>query len=372
MAVVAPSFDDLLTLGKAEAQTRRGTLGFRDGDITEAQLHACAAMSDKVLQVAAEYFKNTFIDGASGDALTALVDDHCNIQRKGATPALVSLSLSRTSGGSAGTILAGTQFATDGSPSGTRVTFTLDSTLAVGAGNNGPFLVGATAADTGTEANVVGGSITRIIDPVFDSTFTVTQPTAAAGGNTGESDEELRKRAKLFFLNLRRGTLAAIEFGALLISSVRVAHAIEDPDTFEVLLVVSDSDGGSTLDMESDVEAEVENWRCAGAPVRVEGGFKQTVDLTIKLVVVSAGFDAATVIDQIAATVEAKIDSLGGGEVLYLDWLVAAVIAVAPSDIRDVAFTQILVDGTPWVAGDVVPYNFFATFRAGVITVEGP
>src|SRR5688572_28303696 len=132
MPAPAPSFQDLVDLGKAEAQARRPQLAFYDGDVTEAQLHASAAMSDKSIEVGAKLFLDTFFDGASGDALTALVDDHCNIQRKGATAAQVTVILSRTSSGAGGTIPAGTRFGTTANPDGSQVVFTLDADLAVG------------------------------------------------------------------------------------------------------------------------------------------------------------------------------------------------------------------------------------------------
>lgn len=374
MAVVAPSFQDFLTLGQGEAQFRRPDLAFNDGDITECQNHAAAVMADKVVELTAQYFRNTFFDGAEGDALGALVDDHCNIQRKGATTATVTLTLSRTTTSTSGTIAAGTRFAGDAKPDGSRPVFLLDSPgLAVGIGQAGPFTVTATAADAGPDDNCVAGTITKILDPPFDTTFTVTQPAAAAGGNLEESDPELRKRAKLYFVTLRRGTLAALEFGALTLSAVRTAHATEDPDTFEVTVAVADSDGGSTQQMVADATGELENWRCAGAPLRVVGGTKVLVDLTIQLTEVSAGFDTAAVADQIIAAVQAKIDSRKTGQSISLQSIIAAVIAVAPDDINEMEFPVILVGGVPWIFDeDIGSVDPTVTFRHGTINVIGP
>lgn len=375
MAVVAPSFQDYLDLGQAEAQVRRPDLAFNDGDITEAQLHGSAAMADKVTEVAVRLARDTYFDGASGDALTALVDDHCNIQRKAGTKATTIVHLQRPGPGTpSGTIPAGTRIGAVAGPDGSQVVFTLDADLPVasGAGVGTPLNASVTAVDAGPESNIPGSYITKILDPIFDQTFTVTADTAA-GGNLEESDEELRKRAKLYFLTLRRGTLLALEYGAQLITSVHVAHAIEDPATAAVTVVVSDSDGGSTLQMESDVQAELENWRCAGTLVQVVGGKKSLVDMTVQVVVTSDGFDIDTVRTAIAAQVAAKISARKGGEAIYLDALVAAAIATAPDDIFDIAFPAIAIDGTPFYgAGNVVPASNNVTFRPGTITVLGP
>lgn len=373
MAVVAPSFDDLLAVGKAEAQLRRPQLGFRDGDVAEAQLHASAAMSDKCIEVAAKLFRDTFFDGAVGDALTALVDDRVDIQRQGGTKAVATLTFNRGSSGAGGTITAGTRFGTDFTPDATQAVFTLDADLIIPSGNNGPFTATATALDAGPEGNVAIGTILKILDPLFDSTFSVINFGAAAGGNLEETDAELRQRAKTFYQTLRRGTLAALEEGALTVSSVRVAHAVEDPGTFEVTLVVSDSDGGSTLEMEALVAAEIESWRCAGVPVNVRGGRKVLVSLALKLAVVREGFDADSAVSTVADLITANINGRKGGETVYLDELIAAAIAVAPGDIRDVSFMQILLDGVPQsTSNDIVPADVTVTFRAGTITIVGP
>lgn len=373
MAVVAPSFDELVDLGIVEAQGRRSDLAFLPNDYSTALLHGGAAMADKIFALAAQFFLETFIDGARGDALTALVDDHCNIQRKAATFAQTTAHFQRTSGGASGTIPAGTRVGAVANPDGKQAIFTTNSAIAVGTGANGPFSVGVTAIEAGPESNVkLADGLSVILDPVFDTTFTVGQTGDAAGGNLAESDADLRKRARLYFVTLRRGTLAALEYGALLISTVRVAHAIEDPNTFQVAVVVSDSDGGSTLQMVADATAEIENWRCAGVPVVVFGGTKLLVDITVRLKVVIPGFDVETAASSIADAIENKINARTGGQTLYLDQLVAATIAVAPDYIEDVDFPEILVDGNPWFTGDVVPPDQNSTLRAGTVTVIGP
>lgn len=371
---VSPSFDDLVAQGLAEAQSRRPDLTFRDGDVTEAMLHGGAAMADAVIGYAVTLFRDTFFHGAKGDALTELVSDHTGgaVQRQAATAATVSVLFERTTGGAAGTIPAGTQIATEFDAEGKQIVFTTNTAITVLIGENGPFSVVATAEETGSGGNVAAGTVTQIIGTLFD-TFDVGNSAASAGGNAEESDDELLKRAFNFYTTLRRGTLAALEFGALTVADVRVARAIEDPTTFAVTLVVSDSDGGSSLEMVANVQAVIEEWRCAGVEVHVLGGQSVSVDVTVSLpsAALPAGFDLSAIEQLIVDAVTARINKLKAGQTLYTDALIATVIAVDPDSIEDVEIAYVAGTGAdPDSANDLVPAHDYTVIRAGTITVR--
>ncbi len=341
---VAPSFQDLLDQGQAEALARRGDLLFADGDVSLAQLHAGAAMADANVRHAAQSFAATFIDLAKGDDLTALVDDHLNLQRQAATAAVVTARFARTSGGGAGTIPIGTVVATAQGADGAEVRYATTAAVSVGSGNNGPFDVSATATTTGRESNAAAGTVTRILGTLFD-TFTVTNPAAAAGGNNEESDEQLRVRARAFWQTLRRGTLAALEFGALQVPAVRVARATEDESGL-VFVVVTDEDGNSNAEMLYAVEAELENWRAAGCVVQVAGGTVLLVPIAV-LLRVREGVDITAMAPDIEDAIEGRMAKLIMGDVLYLDQLTAAIINVDPEGIDEVTFTAPTANVTP-------------------------
>lgn len=367
---VTPSFADSITQGKAELQARRPDLAVSDGDVTEADLHAAASMADACLRFAWQCFRDTFIDGASGDALRALVDDHLNIQALEAEYASVTLSFTRTSGGAGGTIDAGTRVGAAIEPGGVQVVFTTDAPIVVAGGANGPFAVNATANVVGSDGNVAAGKLNRILDPVFDGTFVVTNPAGAGGGNFAEKDEELRERARAFWGTLRRGTLAALEYGAKLAPGVRIAKAVEANLAGLVTVTVTDADGNSTAQMVADAVAELENWRAAGVLVQVLGGTPLVVDMTLSLVV-RIGLDVAAVASILADAVEARIGKLKGSEPLYLDVIVAAVIGQYPDDILDVQFTTVIVGGVEQttVPDPIVP-GAGQVIRAGTIIVQ--
>lgn len=340
---VAPCFDDFVALGIAEGQAARPDLGYQPGDVATADVHVAAVMADHVTRFAAQCFKETFLDGARGDALATLVNDHLNLQKFPATAAQVTLRLARLSGGAAGTIPAGTSCATDYDAAGKRVSFETDAAVVVGAGNNGPFDVAATASETGADTNCEAGTVVNVLDQLFD-TFSVTNPDAAGGGNEEEGDEDLRVRARNFWLALRRATVAAVENGARQVPAARVSIVTDDPLSGMFNLLVSDADGNSTLEMVHDVVVEDENWRAAGVLANVVGGKHLLVALGVA-VRVRKGFDVAAVATQLAEAATARIKKLRVGERMYLDPLVTSIAGLYPDDVLDVDFASVVAGG---------------------------
>ncbi len=356
---VAPSFEDLLGQFQAEALAQRASLQFADGDITEAQAHGAGAMADAAIRFNAQAFKETFLDGAEGDALTALVDDRYNIQRSEASPAEVGLTFTRTSSGAGFTYTAGSIVGTEFDDAGNSVIFVLDADVVFPNAGNGPIAGTATAQSNGRNGNAATSTVTRLVDAATDATMAVTNAAAAGGGNDVESDPELRVRARNFWITLRRGTLGALEFGARQVASVRISKAIEDPDTGLVTLVVSDSDGNSTAQMIGDVETEIENWRAASSLVQVIGGQPLSVDVTGTLTVFD-GVDASVLAPLVAAAISARMLKLRQGELLYLDTIKAAGIAVDPDGIEALPLTA---------PTDTVTPASYQVIRPGTVTI---
>lgn len=355
---IAPSFRDLVDQGQAEAQARRPTLRFLVGSIAQAMMHGAAAMGDACVRYSAQLFRQTFLDGATGEALAALVNDRYSLQKILKTRAVVTVEFSRTDGTKVGAIDAGTTVATAVDASGNEVRFTTDAAIAVGGGVLGPLAITATATEPGRGGNADAGAVTRILDQLFDD-FTVTNPAEAAGGNDAETDPELRQRARQFFQTRARGTKAAIAFGAREVEEVRLARVTVDALGL-ITVTVSDADGGSTPQMIADVEANLVNYVAAGDVFTVVGGTPLVQDVTAVLTL-AAGADIDVLRPPVQQAMRARIDGLDPGETLYLDQLTAAAIAVDPVGIRAVAFSEPTSDVTPAV-GQVI--------RPGTITVS--
>lgn len=358
----SPSFDDLYALGRAELLVLRPDLFVNEGDVTDVLLNAAAAMADKAIQQSVANLRKTFVNTASGDDLTTLVQDHYGIERQSAVFSIGSVEFTRSTGAlPAGTILTGTVVGTDFDSEGNRVEFTTNQDVAWAASETGTKSVEITASITGSDSNVGANTITNIVSSIFDGSITVDNPAETAGGNEEESDVELRERARTFVTTLRRGTISALEFGAKQIASVRNATAIEDTNSGIVSLYVSDVTGQSNAQMLSDVTTEIENWRCAGTVVNVLGAslVSQNVDVSITA---RAGFDASAIEQDIIDAITSTINKLFTGDDLTHDLIQTAVRNVNPDNIISVTVN------TPLATTVVSADN--ELIRAGTVTVS--
>lgn len=376
--MAAPSFDDLLNIGKAEAILKRPGLGIRVGDIAEMLLAGAAAMADRLIGWFAERVAATFLDGATGDDLTQLAADHWAIQRREATKAVGTVTFTRASADA--TIQSfpiGTTVATARDSQGNDIQFVTTQAASWASSTNGDRTVNTEAVVAGVSGNLSAANlITRIIStPPAGGTYTITASTQPAGGSEEETDEELRDRVRLYPSTLRRGTLGALEYGAKSVSSIAVAKASAVQDaTGLVTVYVSDASGNSTgttkevspstVDdgtMTAKVAVELYSWACGGALVNVTGGSVQTVNITVTIAV-KLGVDVAQLITDIQNSIDARVNKLNIGETLYLSDIMSAVKAVDPDNIVNVVVNDPLVDTAPSTPGNII--------RPGVVTVQ--
>jgi len=376
--MAAPSFDDLMNIGKAEAILKRPSLGVRIGDISEMLISAAAAMADRLIGWFAERIAATFLDGASGDDLTQLAADHWAIQRREATKAIGTVTFNRSGAdGTSQSFPIGTTVATARDSQGNDIQFVTTQEASWAASTNGTRVVATEAVVAGVAGNLSGANlVTRIISsPPPGGTYTITASSQPAGGSEEETDDELRDRVRLYPSTLRRGTPNALEYGAKSVQSIAVAKASAVQDSTGLVTVfVSDSSGNSsgttkvvspnTVDdgtMTAKVAVELYNWACAGALVNVTGGSVQTVNITVTIAV-KLGIDVAQLITDIQNSISARVNRLNIGETLYLSDIMTAVKAVDPDNIVNVVVNTPLVDTAPSTPGNII--------RPGVITVQ--
>lgn len=316
-------------------------------------------MADEVASASARRYADLFLDSAEGDDLDRLVNDRFSptVVRKTATPAVVNLTFTRDAPGLAPGISldVGTKFRTvDG------VEFEL--TTAVGfpanasAGNVtqivGPAGVVAQAVQTGLVGNVAAGTITEFVQQPDPSIISVTNDAVAAGGTETESDASLRFRAKDFFRTARRGTIGAIEFGALTVGGVSTATAIEliDPGTGLpsglVQVVIADANGQANEALASAVRNALLEFRAAGIPVSVLAGVPTFVDIVYNLAF-DTGVDTVSAFAQVQQSTVANVNVLRPRQTLQRSLLFEVARGVPGVIVNDDAIT------TP--AGDIVP-----------------
>lgn len=312
MTQPAPSWNDLYNDAKAELVLRRPDLTVDDGDIADMLMAAIAAVGDRAVGYTADQVRATFVDGARGADLTKLADDHWGLTRVAAVKAIGSVSFSRVATVLAGTIPTGTVVGTETDATGQVVQFVTDADVAWTAGQAGPKTVAVTAVTGGLAGNLAAGKITRISSTLFD-TFSVAQSAPTLGGAEEEGDDELRARIRIFSTTLRRGTLSALEYGALQVPQVKNANAVEDSGGI-VTVYVTDIDGASNAQMVSDVLDELEEWRAAGALVNVTGGALYALNPIEITLTVRAGTNTAAIASDVKKAIVARIGKLRIGE----------------------------------------------------------
>jgi uncharacterized phage protein gp47/JayE len=340
----APSWQDLYDAARAELLARRPELFAEEGDVTDMLLAAAAAGGDYVIGYGAQAFAELFLDTARGAALTALADDRYGLTRLEAAPAVGSVTLSRpTFAAGGGTVPAGSIVATQFDALGQTVEFATTADVTFGASELSK-TAAVEAVVPGAAGNVAIGTVTRIVSTLFDPTIVCTNAARLAGGADEETDDALRERVRTFPLTIRRGTLAALEYGALQVAGVVTAKAVEG-STGIVTVYVADGTGNSNAELDGKVAVELENWRAAGCLVQVASSIPLVQNLTFT-VKAKSGYDVAANAAVIQAAASARMAKLTMGEILYLDEIKAAVMAL-DERIQRLTFTTPTADVTP-------------------------
>jgi phage-related baseplate assembly protein len=205
--------------------------------------------------------------------------------------------------------------------------------------------------------------VVRVVTTGLFDTFSVTNAARMAGGNPQESDDSLRQRCRDFVTTLRRGTLAALEYGAKTVSGVAVASAVE-PGDGTVSLYVSDNSGSSSPTMLSAVVTEMLNWRAGGVVLNVLGGAVYSIAGGIVLTLTTRpGVNSAALAANIKSAIISRVNKLKIGEVLTATMLKQAITSVDPDGISDVSLSSPVGNVDPGASGLI-------RVTAGEITVS--
>lgn len=322
---------------------------FTEGSDVNIVIASASGMAEEITRQLALREKALLLDGASGIDLDRLVGDRFSptIVRKQAVPAVATLTLSRTTGPlPAITLPIGTRVRTPSS-----IEFRFTSAVSLPAGSTGPVDVVAEAVVAGTAGNVAVGSLSTFSEPPADPNLVVTNVEPAAGGDDVETDPRLRARARDFFRTARRGTLAAIEFGALTVAGVRQASAIEEVDalgwpTGRVTLYIADALGQANAALVTAVRGALLEYRAAGVIVDVVSAVPQYVEVLYRLRF-SAGVNTTVAAESVRLATVAAVNALAPNATLPVSLLFATA--------RSVAGVIVLDDAVVAPVGDLVP-----------------
>jgi uncharacterized phage protein gp47/JayE len=324
-----PSRLDLYGIGRNYVVQRATRIdpGQIDVDGTDVNIFvgSMAAVSSYLVQQLAMAFSKLLLDSANDTDLDRLVFDRYQMTRKGASAAVGAVRISRpTALAGAGAVPVGTNVVTL-----TGIVYVTTTVANFGASDL-TSTANVRAVQAGKSTQVGANAIRKFSNPssLFDGTLTVNNDLATAGGEPQEDDDTLRNRARDFWRTVRRGTLGAIEFGALAVPGVVSAQAIEAVEAIGgvgaparvVVLYISDSSGVASQALGDAVSASLLDYRAAGIFVLVVTSIPTIVDVDL-LLTFQAGVDTVTLSGAVQAAVVDFINSLPVNSTLYLSQL---------------------------------------------------
>lgn len=317
--------DRILSLnGKLSAEVVQ-----RDGTDANIMLAGGTAMADAVTAQLLHVCRGHFLDSSENEVLDRYAFDRYGLVRKVAASSLGTAKFTTTTATTtAFEIPAGTTLTTtDG------IQFVTVVATSFPVGSTGPIYVQIRSVLAGFSQQAKKQSITAIVssNATWPSDLAVTNDVATAGAADREDDEGLRDRCRKFWTTAQRGTLAAIEIGALAVPGVTRAAAIEVLDATGkpgrwVQLLITDrftdalaaiNQTSALYDAQSQALAKqvfnfLSAYRCGGNYVQVI--VAQVVLMMVRLdLTFSAGVDPIAVSERARAAVVNYINSLDPG-----------------------------------------------------------
>lgn len=322
---------------------------FTEGSDINIVTASASAMAEEVQRQMVLKIAALYLDTAEEEDLDRFVADRFSpdVVRKQASPAVAIVSLSR-----AGGTLLDITFAADTklrTVAGTE--FRTRFAVSLAAGQVGPVTVEVQATEAGTVGNVAANTIVQFVEQPEDPAMVVTNLEPAAGGDDVETDARLRERARQFFRTARRGTLSAIEFGALTVAGVRQATAVEERDangdeTGRVQLYVADAQGQGNTSLVNAVLGALLEYRAAGIVVDVVASTPVFVSIRYRLRF-DTGVDSTEAFASIQLATLSAVNALRPQQTLEVSLLF--------QQARSVPGVIVLDDAIVAPVGDVVP-----------------
>lgn len=358
MTVVLPTFDELRARIRSEIQLRQPKLtDFTEGSVLDAISGGAAVLGDESIRVNVDLFSEHFFDTAEGAALDALAADRGFPPRKLAVGAVGSVLWTKDDAGAAYTIPSGTLI--EGTVEGVVIQVATTSTAVLSA-TDVSIAIPAQATITGRGTNFPANTLDTVAAPlVADPGATVTNPVGFAGGADAETDDQYRDRLRRFFNTLRRGTVAALEFGSLLVPGVSFAtvdeSTVPESEGGFVSVYVGDPDARSNDTLAALVVESLEDFRAAGVLVIVLGADREEVTLALTLTVLQ-GADTAQVGEDVRANILGYTDNLKPNETLRLS-RIDQTAHEASELVRSVAIVSPTADVAPTLPQNAIRVN---------------
>jgi uncharacterized phage protein gp47/JayE len=318
-----PSRLDLFAKGVQYIQQSTGKLDPRvpltQGSDANMYLGSTTVVADAITKQIGYNLARLLLDTATGDDLDRYALDRYQLTRKGAAPAVGSVTISRaTVAAGAGSVALGTVLTT---LSGAQYFTTSIATF-------GPSTYSATctvsASQAGAASQVGANAVSNFLQPsqLFDASLTVNNPVPMAGGADAEDDDTFRNRIRNFWNTARRGTLGAIQQGALNTLGVDSALAVEaltglGAPARVVNLYIADASGVANATLAQAVLNNLLDYRAGGITVIISTSIPLLVPIGI-LLAYQTGVDSVSLASQVQAAVFNFVNTLGVNGTLQL------------------------------------------------------
>lgn len=365
-----PTHAELRRIARDELLSNNSQITTEAADLPGTDVYAflasTAAVGDELSAQLARLQAALLLSAAKGTDLDRLVLDRYGVKRKAAAPAVGTVTITMQAvAPSSFSIPSGTTFVTE---DGIGFFSTAEIVFPASTSVSPAIPVRAQQAGLATQARI--GAISQLTGtvPGVQPESTVSNAAATAGAADAEKDDSLRGRALAFFLTARRGTVQAIQQGALGVPGVETASPIETIDALgrpasSVQLVITDQFTEGLLDLDAIPPAY--QTQSAQFAVTVFDGLIDSraagiaVDVFVARVVLlplvlglayRAGYDTATTTQAARAAVVAYTNGLSGGATWVRADAVEALRGIAGLIVSDSGTSSEIISP----AGDVV------------------
>jgi uncharacterized phage protein gp47/JayE len=281
-------------------------------DFSEGSLHdiiagAFSASMNELTELTISEFQKTFFDTATGNDLDTLAVDHFGekFSRPQAINAtgIITFSRPNTDNGNV-TIPVGTVVKTEKDSSGNEILFeTTEEVILTG------LTVDASiqAQEAGSSGNLLPSTIVVLESTLSDSSITVNNGLAMAGGEDEQDDAEYRETIKSLIQSLAGATKQAIEGAVLALPNVGFVTLITEEKAviewdisgsstignfFRIpypIVYVADENGNSSPSLVQDVKDAIVPIKACGVNVNVLGATAISINWTASLVLNASG-----------------------------------------------------------------------------------
>ena len=335
------SRQDLLAIGRDYVRQRATKIDPYQVDVLGSDVNifvgVTSVMASAIIMQLAYATNRLLLDGAEKEDLDRYAYDRYSMTRKGASAAVTSLRVYRAAIGVAGTVSAGTLVRT-----ANGIQYVLTTNVFFGASDLESY-GNVRAVEAGKSNQVGANSLISFVNPsdLFDQTLQCINDARAAGGEDIEDDDTFRSRIQLFWSSARRGTLTAIEFGAMSVDGVVSAKAVEAVAAITIIenndthyatstamparvvnLYVADSSGVSNSTLANIVSLRLDDYRAAGIAVLITTSTPQIIDIQLHLTF-KANVDTLTISQAVIAAITDQVNSLAVNQTLMLPVLYA-------------------------------------------------